>query len=843
MKIEKLTLSGFLRFREQVAIDLTAIPEGLVAIVGSNGAGKTTLLEAAPAALYRSFMSRGDLVDYATGRDSFVELQIAVEGHGTYRARVNCDGPKRASDAVLEQVAANGSRRVMNDGKVSTYDQAIARVFPSKDVLLASAFAAQSKTGSFISLDKKGRKQLFAQLLGIERYESMSSTARQAAAFVDQARTRLQALRDVLAQDTSDRVLQEIHTVANDLQADGGRADLRRRTLAGEIAQLEARLATMADVTAAYASTTQRIRQIQSELASRRVERSTVDRDLAGVRETLTTDLRRLSSKRDADLTWISEQTHAATDRADRETRDAALRRDADQAAVTKKLAGNQQILDMGTRIRGAVDQTVALDQRILTLEHEAAGLRMALDEQLKGLSALDRQLAGLETEQQRLDRARQDAALLGSVPCGGAGEFAPCQFLRNAKAAEAQIPALAETVATRPSLQQQAATAAATVASAREQLATFHKQTTELKQQREGLASLTKYVEPLAAAEARITELEAQQAAIVRDFDQAIADAHARRAHRHEELLAQRLQVSENAEGDIRLHQERADAALATLQQRASALDQTIASLVAEQTQAETDLTAADADNQAAVLLRAQLLERREEWDRLTGVLARVDSGRQELQRRRAEVDAKRARLVDVNRRLQRLDDELLDWQTLTKAFSREGLPVLEIDAAGPTISAYTNQLLEVCFGPRFSVDLVTQQAKADGKGMKEDFSIRVLDNTRGGEARDIADLSGGEQVIVAEALSNAICIYVNTRSSMPVRTCWRDETTGALDPENASRYMAMLRKVQELGGFAHILFISHNPDAAAQADAQIQLVDGAASVVFPPYARAEAA
>src|SRR5690348_17438264 len=57
-----------------------------------------------------------------------------------------------------------------------------------------------------------------------------------------------------------------------------------------------------------------------------------------------------------------------------------------------------------------------------------------------------------------------------------------------------------------------------------------------------------------------------------------------------------------------------------------------------------------------------------------------------------------------------------------------------------------------------------------------------------------------------------------------MPVRTCWRDETTGALDPENATRYLAMLRKVQELGGFAHVLFISHNPDAAAQADAQIQ-------------------
>jgi exonuclease SbcC len=125
----------------------------------------------------------------------------------------------------------------------------------------------------------------------------------------------------------------------------------------------------------------------------------------------------------------------------------------------------------------------------------------------------------------------------------------------------------------------------------------------------------------------------------------------------------------------------------------------------------------------------------------------------------------------------------------------------------------------------------------------MKDDFSIRVLDNQRGGESRDIADLSGGEQVIVAEALSNAICIYVNTRSAMPVRTCWRDETTGALDPENAARYLAMLRKVQVLGGFHHIVFISHNADAAAQADAQIQVHDGTATIVCPPYAAPVAA
>lgn len=843
MRIEKLTLKGFLRFRDQVAIDLTSIPEGLVAIVGPNGTGKTTLLEAAPATIYRSFMSRGDVLDYATGRDSFLELQIGVEGQGTYRARVNCDGIKRSSDAVLEVVLPNGSRRVLNDGKVSTFDTAVAAVFPSKDVLLASAFAAQSKTGSFISLDKKGRKQLFGQLLGIERYETMSQTARQAATFAEQARMRLQARRDVLAADTSDRIADEIHVLANQLQADGGRAELDARQVTTTIDRLDARLATMSDVAAAYSAATQRIATLRTELETRRTERAGLDQDRTRTREQLLVDLRRLTTKRDADLAYNGEQVTKTADRETRETQDAVAKRDAGLAEIEKKVTGNQQILAMADRIRAAVaeSEAIALEQQRM---RDAVEQQLAvMEEQRQALARADAAIVALALPTQQLARAKADAALLQSVPCGGAGAFASCDFLGNAKAAEARIPELEATVSTRDMLAAEQSVLVEAMTSAQAALSTQRSQLATLAASATALQSLTKYAEPLAAAEARIAELENQKATVARDFESAVADAAIRRAQRQEELLAERAQVVEHADVDIRSHQTRADAALIILDQRASSLDETIARLEGEVVTAEADLQAADTDNRAVISVRAELAERRLERDRLIGIIARVESGRQELDRRRAELQEKRARLADINQRLQRLDDELLDWQTLTKAFGATGLPVLEIDAAGPTISYYTNELLQVCFGPRFSVDLVTQVAKADGKGTKEDFSIRVLDNTNGGDARDIADLSGGEQVIVAEALSNAICIYVNTRSSMPVRTCWRDETTGALDPENASRYMAMLRKVQELGGFAHILFISHNPDAAAQADAQIQLVDGTASVVFPPYARAEAA
>jgi exonuclease SbcC len=176
-----------------------------------------------------------------------------------------------------------------------------------------------------------------------------------------------------------------------------------------------------------------------------------------------------------------------------------------------------------------------------------------------------------------------------------------------------------------------------------------------------------------------------------------------------------------------------------------------------------------------------------------------------------------KHAERLAAEFRLGTLDAAWLAWRTLAQALGRDGLPKLEIDAAGPTVSQLTNQLLEAGFGARFTVDMATQVAKADGKGLKEEFTIKVFDNAHGVEHSDIGDLSGGERVVVEEALRAGILLFNNLRQRRPIRTCWRDETTGALDPENVPRYVAMLRKMHQVGGFRHTLFVTHSVDVAA--------------------------
>lgn len=162
--------------------------------------------------------------------------------------------------------------------------------------------------------------------------------------------------------------------------------------------------------------------------------------------------------------------------------------------------------------------------------------------------------------------------------------------------------------------------------------------------------------------------------------------------------------------------------------------------------------------------------------------------------------------------------------WRLITDALSPDGVQALEVDAAGPRVADIANKLLESCWGPRFTIAFETLRAKQDG-GMREVFDVSVRD---GGELRRIEDLSGGEEVIVGEALNLALAIHNANRSGIRWRTLWRDETAGALSPRNAERYVAMLRAALDIGQFAQVIFVSHSEAVCEAADVRLHLHNG---------------
>jgi len=239
----------------------------------------------------------------------------------------------------------------------------------------------------------------------------------------------------------------------------------------------------------------------------------------------------------------------------------------------------------------------------------------------------------------------------------------------------------------------------------------------------------------------------------------------------------------------------------------------------------AEAEMTTAERELHVAQRRRTEAAEHLTEAttakDRIEWSIAAVATRLAELRPLAAQADA--------------LQAEAAGWELLALAFGPTGIPALEIAAAGPDVSQLTNHLLAECYGPRFSVTVETQRVKRaasrkaveDGTGLAEDFDLVVVDNAAGRRASP-DDLSGGERVIISEAVSLALAVFNMRRSGVPLETLIRDEACGALDADNADRYVKLLRTAQRIGQFRQVVFVSHQKAIWTQADAIIHVADG---------------
>lgn len=193
-------------------------------------------------------------------------------------------------------------------------------------------------------------------------------------------------------------------------------------------------------------------------------------------------------------------------------------------------------------------------------------------------------------------------------------------------------------------------------------------------------------------------------------------------------------------------------------------------------------------------------------------------------VEKKLADGEAAEKELKAIEGRMEALNEDISEWALLEKAYGNDGIVALEIDDAGPAISAAANDLLSSCFGTRFSVRIDTQAAKADGKGLKETFDITVYDALRD-ESKSLRTMSGGEKVWIEEAITRAISLYNARRCGRRYQALFTDEKDGALDFKRKKEFISMKKRVLDLGGYETEFFISHSPDVQDVADSRIQL------------------
>ena len=98
----------------------------------------------------------------------------------------------------------------------------------------------------------------------------------------------------------------------------------------------------------------------------------------------------------------------------------------------------------------------------------------------------------------------------------------------------------------------------------------------------------------------------------------------------------------------------------------------------------------------------------------------------------------------------------------------------------------------------------------------------IAALDSERGRDA-SAETLSGGERVLVGEAVSLALSVLACQRAGIERPTLVRDESGAALDPERGRAYVAMLRRAVDLTGADRCLLVSHSPEVQEMCDARV--------------------
>lgn len=810
MRLDYTELHGVsTAFPGTVRFQVRDLAPGVYAFVGPNGDGKSILLEAGFAGLYRELPSRDEnLIDFALHRDSYIVNEYSADDGSVLRTRISLDGPERAIKAVVESVGGDGKATLLTDGKVSTFEAFVESRFPTKDLMLMGPFACQTREGGFFSRGPARRKELWAEMVGLAHIELKAQTADCAADEWDKARVQLLGAREALVRDTAPEIADALHARANAIQAEGGQAEWRRRDLRADIDRMAAERATLTKQAETHLKAIERIEALKVAIATRTAELTQVGRDEGAARQSAGAERARADEAKAGALSAL-----------DQRLTDERVKHDAIVTECDTRIAGNHTLTANAERYRtAAAEKESALRQRedLRREKDDASDRREQALEQVR----VRRQQLDASVDS-KLASAREQAGLIDRVKfgeqCGGAD---PCILIVNAVAAQAQIPALETAVKQADALregitlwQERANGYAETIKAKSIAIARVEARLTELEH-------LAKYVPELAAVEARIEGYEQRKRQAASDL-----------AEREADIAGQRARVIAAYEATLTDIAQRLGARLSELADRHLALTAAQEQAAGALSAAESDAEATKAAAERLRALDAALTAANQGWTDNEATLAAIAEKLAALDRDRTQYAEKCRQLEDVDRKLAIVGEELRAWQQNATALGKDGVQIFEIEQAAPAVTSASNDLLHAGGMSRFTLELITQVAKISG-GQRETFDLQVWDNGEYAGERKMGSLAGGQKALGDSAIRYGIALYHNTRSDHPFKTCWLDETAGALDAEMAPHYIAMLRRLRELGNFDHVFFVVHNLEIAAQADGQVRIAGGAIEI-----------
>lgn len=765
---------------DEIDLDLDALPDGLVALIGSNGSGKTTIVENFHP--WGQLLTRGGtLKSHFFLKDSMRDLYWTDHRDGAkYRSKILINGAAETVDPKYFLFKLNGTEwESIGDtgGTLKPYEAEVERLFGSLDLFLKSAFVTQAPPrgiSDIATATQSERKVIFSALCGLEFWEMYKEKAEIHRKDADRRAELLEAELRVMEGNLADPETLAANRTAAEAEVTTLDTELKELAETGKVkADESARLKSMA---AAQIVVRDQLKASENRATELRMRESTAKNLLAGDDAALAfapaaeATLRDLdgweAAKREQDAAW---ETWRAS--YDAETATIAEERrqfDADQKAKSDAF---KPVMDMWDAKRRDIEGQLATRRQSLTMASNRASTESATLTQLIQRAAVpdnttcshcgqDLHGQALQTVKDAREKLEARIAL-----CSQESEMADKELNAAQLALDEAIRALAGHDATKP-----VAPAFVSFTEPPRTVPAWNDTTR---------ADLARKIQSVNVADLRA---KVQAAAVARD-----------QKATHEKALA-------DVQSDLAVELKRAEELRGGL---------------------DTDVLA---KSDAA---EAEVTRYRNLWSEANGrrgaAMERVAAAGRAIEERDQKATALDGRKAD----LARLHAESAAWESLRYAYSNKGVQALELDALAPSVAAATNAGLET-FGSDFRIEFKTTDISGSGKDAKqiEVFQILVM-NQKTGVSREISLLSGGERVWVLRALYDAFGLIRAKNSDVRFLTGVQDEADGALDVNARVSYLRMIEDAHRRSGRRKTVIVTHSEALQAMIQTKVFVSD----------------
>ena len=844
----KLALRNFMPYQDNIP-PLSFDGIHTACISGNNGSGKSSLIDAITWALWGQARTRSDDDLIHSGQTEMeVEFDFTVR-QNLYRIVRKHSKPKtrgRSGQTILEFQTATGDgfRSITGNSLTQTQQKIIDVLHMDYETFKNSAYLRQGHADEFTLKKATDRKQVLADILGLELYDKLEEQAKELARQQEtdkgQLQSTIQEINDELAQKPAyEAELGQVQSELSRIEAIIKEQETRLNGLRQERESLEYKKSQLAQLEEHVIEIERDLERWNNQLKQHQLRlkeyEEIIDRRTA-IEEGYTQFIEAKN------LCDTLEQKFRQSVNLERQKSQLENKiREAGQSLLTEHALIQNKIVKLETSSQRLPALKNELQQAKAEL-HQLAELEETLRRQRQSSQELQTHISHLESDQNRLEQEIGDIEEKLKLLLSQAE--AKCPLCETELGTEGIKLIETKYDAEKSSKSASRQSSQAELTSKKTELETLEGEIsrleTKLNQDRSSVQSqasiLSQTISEIEESgnqlnEARNSLTEIEQHLARRDFapveQSTLNELEANLAwldynpQQHEETrqLLSSLEQYEDPkrkleEADRLINQEkeaasRAEVAIQELRHSLETENQKRQSLSEELVllpQVVNDLTQAETEHQTMAAQQKQAQEA------LWNIKAKLQ--------RSAELEVKKA---EKEKQLSQASREENIYRDLAQAFGKKGIQALLIETALPEIESEANKLLGRMTDNRMHVKIETQRETKKGDTL-ETLDINISDELG---TRNYEMFSGGEAFRINFAIRIALSKLLARRAGAPLPTLIIDEGFGTQDDTGIEKIKEAINSIQD--DFQKIFVITHMDELRDAFPARINVIKNA--------------